>query len=63
MFNRPICARSTFFYEQILLIKIVHQLEDKKSLPPFKDPSVPHGPHQTLVPAQVERWSNIPVGW
>lgn len=29
IFNHPICARSTFLYEQILLIKFLHLLEDE----------------------------------
>lgn len=42
--------------------KFLHLLENKiPSL--FRELFLQHKPNQTLVPAQVERWRNIPVGW
>lgn len=62
IFNHPICARSTFLYEKILLINF-YIFRKIKSLPLFKEPFLYHEPNQTSVPAQVERCRNIPVGW
>lgn len=62
IFNHSICARSTFLYEKLLLINF-YIFWKIKSLPFLESPFCSTSQNQTLVPAQVERWRNIPVGW